>query len=105
MPQGVVLGKRFRIGDIETGAGYPLDLTFYQSIKGIKTASQVVKPGGNILLMAACEECSGGKEFSKLLSEHRSDRNFMEHILHSSVVVDKWQQEKLGLVTRNTKAL
>jgi lactate racemase len=65
----------------------------------------LVKPGGKILLIATCEEGSGGKEFSKLLAEHRSDRNFMERILHSSMVVDQWQQEKLGLVTRITKGL
>jgi nickel-dependent lactate racemase len=90
---------------ITTGAGYPLDLTFYQSIKGITAASQILKPGGKILLMAACEEGSGGKEFSRLLVEHSSDRNFMEHILHSPVVVDQWQLEKLGLVTRNADVL
>ena len=88
---------------ITTGAGYPLDLTFYQSIKGITAASQIVKPGGKILLMAACEEGSGGKEFSKLLAEHRSDREFMEHIVRSPVVVDQWQLEKLGLVTDNAE--
>ena len=90
---------------ITTGAGYPLDLTFYQSIKGITAASQIVKPGGKILLMAACQEGSGGKEFSRLLVEHSSARNFMEHILHSAVVVDQWQLEKLGLVTRNADVL
>ena len=90
---------------ITTSAGYPLDLTFYQAIKGITAASQIVKPGGKILLMAACAEGSGGKEFTALLKEHRSDRKFMEHILHSPVVVDQWQLEKLGLVTRNVEVL
>jgi len=90
---------------ITTGAGYPLDLTFYQSIKGITAASQVVKPGGKILLMAACTEGAGGKEFSKLLAEHGSDRKFMDHILHAPVVVDQWQLEKLGLVTCNAEVL
>src|SRR6185436_6627115 len=41
---------------ITTAAGYPLDLTFYQAIKGITAASHIVKPGGKILLVAACEE-------------------------------------------------
>ncbi|HXH50114.1 MAG TPA: nickel-dependent lactate racemase [Terriglobia bacterium] len=90
---------------ITTAAGYPLDLTFYQSIKGITAASQIVKPGGKILLMAACEEGSGGKEFSRLLVEHSSDKDFMEHILHSPVVVDQWQLEKLGSVTCNADVL
>lgn len=41
---------------ITTSAGYPLDLTFYQAIKGITAASHIVKRGGKILLLAACEE-------------------------------------------------
>jgi lactate racemase len=90
---------------ITTGAGYPLDLTFYQAVKGITAASEVVKPGGKILLMAACAEGAGGKEFSRLLTEYHSGRNFMEHILHSPVVVDQWQLEKLGLVTSNAEVL
>lgn len=90
---------------ITTGAGYPLDLTFYQSIKGITAASQIVKPGGKVLLMAACEEGSGSNEFSELLTEHSSGSKFMEHILHSSVVVDQWQLEKLGLVTSHAEVL
>jgi lactate racemase len=90
---------------ITTGAGYPLDLTFYQSIKGVTAAAQIVKPGGKILLMAACIEGSGGKEFTELLAEYHSDNKFMEHILHSPVVVDQWQLEKLGLVTRNAEVL
>ena len=90
---------------ITTGAGYPLDLTFYQAVKGITAASQVVKPGGKILLMAACEEGAGGKEFSELLAEHPSDDRFMDHILASPVVVDQWQLEKLGLVTAKADVL
>ncbi len=90
---------------ITTGAGYPLDLTFYQSIKGITAALQVVKPSGKVLLMAACAEGSGGKEFTELLAKHPSDRKFMDQILHSPVVVDQWQLEKLGLVTCNADVL
>ena len=45
-----------------TAAGYPLDLTFYQAIKGITGAAQVVKPGGKILILAECAEGAGGEE-------------------------------------------
>jgi lactate racemase len=90
---------------ITTGAGYPLDLTFYQSVKGITAASQIVKPGGKVLLMAACAEGAGSKEFTELLAEHRSDRQFLDQILNSPVVVDQWQLEKLGLVTCNAEVL
>src|ERR1700675_1966242 len=63
---------------ITTSAGYPLDLTFYQAIKGITAASHIVKPGGKILLMAACEEGAGAAEFSRMVAENPSDRRFMD---------------------------
>jgi nickel-dependent lactate racemase len=84
---------------ITTSAGYPLDLTFYQSVKGITAASQIVKPGGKILLLAACAEGAGSEEFGRLLAAHPSPGAFLEKIAHAPVVVDQWQMEKLGLVT------
>ncbi len=62
---------------ITTAAGYPLDLTFYQAIKGVTAAAHIVKPGGRILLLAACEEGAGGREFSRMLSRACSDREFI----------------------------
>jgi nickel-dependent lactate racemase len=86
-------------GVITSAAGYPLDLTFYQAIKGITAASHVVKPGGQILLVAACEEGAGAPEFREMLRSYPSDRAFMDAILRAPVTVDQWQLEKLGLVT------
>ena len=91
---------------ITTAAGYPLDLTYYQALKGITAASHIVKPGGRILLMAACDEGSGGPEFSAMLQRHPVDRAFMDAIAASpEVTVDQWQLEKLGLVTAKAEVL
>jgi nickel-dependent lactate racemase len=85
---------------ITTGAGYPLDLTFYQSLKGITAAQHIVKPGGKILLMAACEEGPGAPEFRGMLKTFPSWQGFLDHIDRSPVVIDQWQIEKLAMVTR-----
>jgi len=90
---------------ITTAAGYPLDLTFYQAIKGITAASHVVKPGGKILLLAECAEGVGGPEFAQMLAKHSSDRAFMEEIAGAPVVVDQRQLEKLALVTAKADVL
>jgi nickel-dependent lactate racemase len=90
---------------ITTSAGYPLDLTFYQAIKGITAASHSVKPGGKILLLAECAEGVGGAEFAQMLASQPSDRAFMEQIAGAPVVVDQWQLEKLGLVTAKAEVL
>ena len=90
---------------ITTSAGYPLDLTFYQAIKGITAASHIVKPGGRILLVAACQEGPGAPEFREMLKEFPSDTTFMDNILRAPVVVDQWQLEKLALVTAKCDVL
>jgi nickel-dependent lactate racemase len=90
---------------ITTAAGYPLDLTYYQAIKGITAAQHIVKRGGRILLLAACEEGSGAPEFTRMVAEHHSDKAFMDAIVDRPVVVDQWQLEKLGLVTANAEVL
>ncbi len=90
---------------ITTAAGYPLDLTFYQSVKGITAASHIVKTGGKILLMAACEEGPGAPEFRQMLKEFPSDKEFLDRIAEAPVVIDQWQLEKLALVTRRVDVL
>lgn len=90
---------------ITTSAGYPLDLTFYQAIKGITAASHIVKPGGKILLAAACDEGAGAPEFSRMVAENPSGARFMDRIAAAPVVVDQWQLEKLGLVTAKLDVL
>jgi nickel-dependent lactate racemase len=84
---------------ITSAAGHPLDLTFYQTIKGITAASHIVKPGGRILVVGACEEGAGAPEFRQMLLEGKSDREFLDQIADGPVTVDQWQLEKLALVT------
>lgn len=54
---------------ITSGGGAPLDVTFYQSVKGIVGAERLVKPGGAILLCASCGEGWGSEPFLSLLME------------------------------------
>jgi nickel-dependent lactate racemase len=84
---------------ITTSAGYPLDLTFYQAIKGVTAASHIVKSGGKILLAAACQEGAGAPEFQRMLAQGLSDATFLERIAGAPVTIDQWQLEKLAMVT------
>ena len=90
---------------ITTSAGYPLDLTFYQTIKGITAASHIVKPGGRILVISACPEGAGAPEFREMLERFPAPQAFLDHIAQNPVVVDQWQLEKLALVCRDKELL
>jgi nickel-dependent lactate racemase len=89
---------------ITTAAGYPLDLTFYQAIKGVTAASHIVRDGGTILLLAQCAEGTGAPEFTRMFSQ-MGDREFMAHIEQNPVEIDQWQLEKLAMVTRRVNVM
>jgi nickel-dependent lactate racemase len=82
---------------ITSAAGYPLDLTFYQSVKGLTAARHIVKPGGAILMLGECAEGIGSREFAGMLREYRGHAEFLEQIRDAKVEVDQWQVEKLAL--------
>ena len=90
---------------ITSAAGYPLDLTFYQTVKGITAASHVVKPGGTILVVSACDEGAGAEEFSRMLLEFERPSDLLQHLTTAPVAIDQWQLEKLALVFQRNRVL
>jgi nickel-dependent lactate racemase len=82
---------------ITSAAGFPLDLTFYQSVKGLTAAQHVAKPGGRILIVAECAEGIGSPEFARRLAVFQGYQKFLDEIRETAVEVDQWQVEKLAL--------
>jgi lactate racemase len=83
---------------ITCAAGYPLDLTFYQTVKGVTAAQHIVKPGGRILVLGECAEGMGSPEFARMLAGYRGHAEFLDEIRGAQVEVDQWQLERLALV-------
>lgn len=88
---------------ITTSAGYPLDLTYYQSVKGATAASHIVKPGGAILLAAACQEGLGSAEFARFVRRFPDAQTCLDAMAREPVVIDQWQLEKLALVAQKAR--
>ena len=84
-------------------AGYPLDTTFYQSVKGMGAALPIVKEGGTIILAASLSEGIGSPQFCSLFQENASLDEFMQRIQGDYFVMDQWQLEKMGQVCRKAK--
>jgi lactate racemase len=82
---------------ITSSAGYPLDLTFYQCLKGLTAAQHIVKPGGKMLLVAECAEGIGSPEYARQLKTYRGHAEFLKEIENAPVEIDQWQLEKLAL--------
>lgn len=86
---------------VTTSAGYPLDQTFYQAIKGAVGALDAVLPGGSILVLAECAEGVGSPPFTSLVLDTGDLARFIEDLYDpAKFVVDQWQLEELAKVTR-----
>ena len=89
---------------VATSAGYPLDATFYQSVKGMVAASPVVKPGGTIIMAASCSEGVGSREFQSLFDDNLTLEAILERILSKThFTMDQWQAEELAKARRQAK--
>jgi len=79
---------------ITTSAGFPLDLTYYQAIKGMTAALPVLKKGGMLILAAECAEGLGGEKFSMMATRFDTAKEFDEWIHAHPVEVDQWQLQE-----------
>ena len=85
-------------------AGYPLDTTWYQAVKGLTGALPIVKKGGTIILAASLSEGLGSPEFQQVLRENPDLREFKKKILgRDYFVMDQWQVEELAKVLERCK--
>jgi lactate racemase len=89
---------------VTSSAGYPLDTTFYQAVKGLTGVLPIVKQGGTIVIAASLSEGIGSPEFRRLFQENATVDAFMQRILGKNYfVLDQWQLEKLAHVCRKAK--
>ncbi|HEX7407500.1 MAG TPA: nickel-dependent lactate racemase [Candidatus Binatia bacterium] len=91
---------------ITSAGGYPLDATFYQSIKGLTGALNVVRRGGTIILAAALSEGIGSEDFQELLRATRGNDDFMARITAPGFFrVDQWMVQHLCQVLRKAEVV
>ena len=85
-------------------AGYPLDTTWYQAVKGLTGAMPIVKKGGTIVLAASLSEGLGSPEFQRLLADNPDLTEFKRRILGTDYfVLDQWQLEEFAKVVAHCK--
>ena len=81
---------------VTTSAGFPLDLTFYQAVKGMTAVLPILREGGTIVIAASCDEGLGSPEFSELLLQTTRVEEFACKLESPDFfVVDQWQLQEL----------
>jgi len=85
-------------------AGYPLDTTWYQAVKGLTGALPIVKRGGTIVLAASLSEGLGSPEFQQVMKENPDLQAFKKRILGTDYfIMDQWQLEELAKVVAHCR--
>ena len=109
----IPVGRRFKTV-VTSSAGYPLDKTYYQTIKGMVTPLDILEPGGTLIIASECSEGFGSREFREAqgrLVDLGPDRFLAALTAKSLAEIDEWQTEmqlkalRIGRVQLYTQGL
>jgi lactate racemase len=83
---------------VTTSAGYPLDKTYYQTVKGMVGVMDILEPGGTIIIASECSEGMGSPEFvesQRLLCQVGPERFMSVLEGRDKALIDEWETEML----------
>jgi nickel-dependent lactate racemase len=81
---------------VTSSAGYPLDKTYYQTIKGMVTPIDILEPGGTLIIASECSEGFGSHESrqsQERLVELGPERFLATLSAKTLADIDEWQTE------------
>jgi nickel-dependent lactate racemase len=91
----VPVGQRFGTV-ITSAAGFPLDQTYYQTVKSMVTPIDILARGGTLIVVSDCSEGLGSKEFRAAQGRlvEMGPEGFLRSILPKRLAdIDEWQTE------------
>ena len=85
---------------LTTNSGYPLDQNLYQTVKGMSAAARITRPGGAIIMAAACEDgVPNHGRYAALLREAGSPQGVLDLIGRPGFSEqDQWQVQIQALI-------
>jgi len=91
----VPVKRRFRTV-VTSAAGYPLDKTYYQTVKGMVGPVDILEPGGNLVVVSECSEGLGSEEYAdaqRRLIGLGADGFFADISRKQFADIDEWQTQ------------
>ena len=79
---------------VTNGGGFPLDQTFYQTVKGMCTALPALEPGSTLLQVSHCGERLGSQAYTELMLGYDNDwRRFLGDVERHKdrTLLDQWE--------------
>jgi len=93
---------------ITSNGGYPLDQNIYQAVKGMTAAESCVRPGGVIVMCAACSDGHGGEDFYRWFAEGGGAEQVQRRILsieQKDTLPDQWEAQILARILCHAKVV
>jgi lactate racemase len=91
----VAVARRFKTV-VTSAAGYPLDTTYYQTVKGMVAPIDILEPGGNLIVVSECSEGMGSSEYvdaQRRLLDLGMDGFFRDISRKTHADIDEWQTQ------------
>jgi len=91
----VPVARRFKTV-VTSAAGYPLDKTYYQTVKGMVAPLGILEAGGNLIVVSECSEGIGSTEYvdaQKRLLKLGADGFYRDISRKSHADIDEWQTQ------------
>jgi nickel-dependent lactate racemase len=91
----VPVARRFKTV-VTSAAGYPLDKTYYQTVKGMVAPIDILEPGGNLIVVSECSEGMGSTEYidaQRRLLELGTEGFYQDISRKSHADIDEWQTQ------------
>jgi nickel-dependent lactate racemase len=91
----VPVNRRFKTV-VTSAAGYPLDRTYYQTVKGMVGPMDILEPGGRLIIASECSEGLGSADFvnaQRRMIQLGSDEFLRRILLKSHADIDEWQTQ------------
>ncbi len=91
---------------VTSNGGYPLDQNYYQTVKGLVEAAEILRSDGVIVMASRCEYGLGKREFKELLGELKEktiDQFLKSHDTSETFKSDQWEVQKLTQVLEKTR--
>ncbi len=87
---------------VSTNSGHPLDRNLYQAVKGMAAAERIVRPGGIIVMAAACGDgIPGDGAFAEVVALARTPDDLIGAA--GGPELDRWQAQVLGRVLQRAQ--
>ena len=81
---------------LTSSAGYPLDATYYQTVKGMVGPLEILAPGGDLIVASACSEGLGSAHYADAQRRlvEKGPEHFLDEISSKThAAIDEWQTE------------